>query len=385
MGGGPKHLRRAYDDGELIQRPKTAPDLSVVSSLHDPATFRKHTQDIEQYSNFLAFFEQQIAAKGWQAVVTETLFSRNPQSDFLLAQLFEGLYHPIIHLGFGIEFELPGLVAEGLAQAASHDPMYIDEYFRRAETLAAEKGAAIPRKPLSTIYREVRANDAIRTAPRLPDGPWKVRDGVLGRALEEIVPLAAQFRVDPTAEDVERATAEMINCAAWTCGGCQKPGKEAKIDFFLMHNVTASLMLSVICRQPWIKIEDKARMVEHKARLDLVWYAASAAPEIGEDYLRDYEPKVSKGWDWRRLYEAVNEHHDDGHVAKFVRACKHGEEACERFEREEGAADSFPVRGGEWLRLAQMCYDSTHMFVDGQKKWIWGAGFGPMWKDVGDV
>ena len=176
----------------------------------------------------------------------------------------------------------------------------------------------------------------------------------------------------------------MINCAAWTCGGCLKKGKEPKIDFFLMHNVTASLALTVLIRQPWITIQDKARLVEHKARLDLVWYAASAAPEIVHENLSGYEATASKGWDWKRLYEAVNEHHDDGHVAKFVRSCKNGEEVCGAFEGTDAGA-VFPVRGGEWLKLAQMCYDSTHMFVDGQKKWVWGAGFDPMWKDVRDV
>lgn len=380
MGGGPKQLRRAYDDGEGIQRPKTQPDPKVVDEIKDRFKFLDRMQDIEEYSNFLAFFEQEIAAKGWQAVISETILARHPQSDFLLAQVFEGLYHPLIHMGFGVEFELPGLVAEGLAQAASHDPMYIDVYFQRTERLA-QKGTIAP-QPLAEIYRLVRANEAVRTAARLPDGPWKVRDGVLGRTMEEIIQLGARVQVKPTEEDVERATAEMISCAAWTCGGCsRKPGKEAKIDFFLMHNLTASLMLTVLCRQPWIKIEDKARMVEYKSRLDLVWYAASAAPEIVHENLQKYEPKASKGWDWRELYEAVNLHHDDGHVAKFVRACKNGEEVCAPYEGEE----SFPVKGGEWLKLAQMCYDSTHMFVDGQKKWVWGAGFDAMWKDVKDV
>ncbi|KAK4243421.1 hypothetical protein C7999DRAFT_36254 [Corynascus novoguineensis] len=382
MGGGLKDIRRAYDDGEGIQRPKPQPDPKVVDEMTDPFKFLDRMQDIEEYSNFLAFFEKEIAAKGsWQAVVNEYVFARHPQSDFLLAQVFEGLYHPLIHIGFGIEFELPGLVAEGLAQAASHDPMYIDVYFQRSERLA-QKGTIAP-KPLAEIYREVRANDAIRTAPRLPDGPWKVRDGILGRSMEEIIQLAAQVQVKPTEADIERAMAEMISCAAWTCGSCQKPGKERKIDFFLMHNMTASLMLTVLCRQPWIKIEDKARLVEYKTRLDLVWYAASAAPEIVTDYLVNYEPKASKGMDWRQLYDVVNRHHDDGHVAKFVRACKNGEDVCLPFEQ-KGDVDFLPVKGGQWLKLAQMCYDTTHKFVDGQKKWVWGAGFDPMWKDVQD-
>ena len=284
--------------------------------------------------------------------------------------------------------------------------MYIDVFFQRAERLA-EKGE-IAAKPLAEIYRELRANSAVRTAARLSDGPWKVRDGVLGRAMEDMIKLAAQVQVKPTQEDVERATAEMISCAAWTCGGIHKQGKERKIDFFLMHNVTSSIFLTVLARQPWIKIEDKARLVEYKTRLDLVWYAASAAPEVDLKNLLNYEPTASKGMDWCQLYQAVNQHHDDGHVAKFIRGCKNGQDATLPFEKLTGSqangihdsacnngangtevshdpADFLPVKGDLWLKLAQICYDSTHAYVDGGKKWVWGAGFEPMWKDVRDA
>jgi hypothetical protein len=393
MGGSPKELRRAYDDGEAIQRPMLQLDPEIVKDMSDSFKFLERMQVQDQYPNFLAFFEQEIATKGsWQAVVNEYCFSRTPQSDFMMAQLYEGLFHPIIHLGFGIEFGLPGLVAEGLAQAASHDTMYIDVFFQRAERLA-QKGT-LTSKPLVQLYRQIRANDSIRTAARLPDGPWKVRDGVLGRAMEDIIQVAAQFQVKPTEQDVERATAEMISCAAWTCGGVHKPGKERKIDFFLMHNVTSSLSFTVLCRQPWIRLEDKARLIEYKARLDLVWYAASAAPEVLDENFLNYEPTVSKGMDWRQMYHALNQHHDDGHVAKFVRALKNGEEVTLPFEQKQangagdghinGAADFLPVKGNMWFKIAQICYDSTHMYVDGQKKWVWGAGFDPMWKEVQD-
>ncbi|EFX02824.1 hypothetical protein CMQ_2753 [Grosmannia clavigera kw1407] len=108
MGGTVKELRRAYDDGEAIQRPKTAPDPIAVGEMEDPFKFLDRMQEIEEYSNFLAFFEKEFEANQgqWQDVFNHFVFARNPQSDFLLAQMFEGLYHPLIHLSFGVEFEL---------------------------------------------------------------------------------------------------------------------------------------------------------------------------------------------------------------------------------------------------------------------------------------
>jgi hypothetical protein len=388
MGGGPQELRRAYDDGEDIQRPMPRVDPEAVKEMADPAKFRARMQTLDEYPNFLAFFKNEMAAANgdWRSIISKHCFTRTPLADLMLAQLFEGLYHPIIHMGFGVEFELPPLVAEGLAQASSHDPMYIDVFFQKAEQLA--QSGAVPRKALVTLYHEARANTAICTAARLPDGPWRVRDGVLGRALDDMVQLAAQFQVRPTTEDVERATAEMISCAAWACAAAHKPGKERKIDFFLMHCVTSSIFVSVLNRQDWIGLEDKARIVEWKTRLDLVWYAASAAPELRDEYLTEYEPTLSKGMDWKELYRAMNQHHDDGHVAKFVRAIKNGEEASAPFERQleqlngHGPVDFLPVKGDMWFRIAQLCYDSTVTYVDGQAKWVWGAGFPPMWDKV---
>lgn len=380
MGGSPYDLRRAYDDGEAIQLPMPPLDPAVVDQLSNKETFRARMGVLEEYPNYLAFFEKDIEARGWQSVVKDYCFSRTPLADFMLAQLFEGLYHPIIHLGFGVEFQLGGLVAEGLAQTASHDPMYIDVFFAKAEALA--RSGTVARRPLLELYHEVRARDALRTAARLPDGPWKVRDGVLGRALDDMVAVAAQFQVradDP--RDLERATAEAISCAAWTCAAAHKPGRQRKIDFFLMHNVTSSLFLTVLNRQGWLAPADKARLVEWKVRLDLVWYAASAAPELRGEFAHEYAPTLSAGMGWSELYAGLNKHHDDGHVAKFVRAVRNGEEAARPFEA-AGDVAGFPVTGGLWLKIAQLCYDTTVEHIDGQKKWVWGAGFDPMWEKI---
>jgi hypothetical protein len=385
MGGGPTELHRAYDDGEPIQRPMPPRNAMYIAEMSEPSKFREHMMTLDQYPNFLAFFKQEIAKKDgdWRAVVNEHCFSRTPLGDLMLAQQFEGLYHPLIHMCLGIEFELPSLVAEGLAQAASHDPMYIDVFFRRAEELAATE--SITRKPLVQLYHQCHTNEKIRTAARLPDGPWRVRDGVLGRAMDEIVQVAAQFQVEPTAQAIEAATAEMISCAAYACAAAHKPGKERKIDFFLMHCVTSSIFVSVMVRQPWISLQDKARLVEWKARLDLVWYAACAAPELREHNLSGYQPTLSRNMTWSNLYQHLNRHHDDGHVAKFVRAIKNGEQASAPFDDDTAAAAFLPVRGDAWLKIAQMCYDSTILHVDAEKKWVWGVGFDRMWDVVPDA
>ncbi|ETS76961.1 hypothetical protein PFICI_10835 [Pestalotiopsis fici W106-1] len=376
LGGGPAELQRAWDDGVAIQRPTPPLDEDVVKKLENPAEFRARIGSIPNYTNFLHFFRNQMDKKGWQAVVSEYAFSRTPLAETIFAQLFEGAYHPFIHIGFGIEFNLPSIIAEGLAQAATHDSAGIEGFFLEAERQAAQSKG--PGKSLVQLLDEVRTTEKIKTAARLPDGPVRVRDGVIGRAGAEIAALASQFRVP--ADQLSRGAAESINISAYTAGAAQRAGKARKIDFFHMHNTTSSLFLTVFLNQPWISTEDKVRIVEWKGRLDLVWYAACSAPDLNVDHVIGYKPAQSAGWGWKELYEAINVAHDDGHLAKIVRALKNGEEVSRPFESGEGA-EAFPIKGDSWLKLAQMSYDTTLDLPD-DDKWIWGAGFLPLWNKV---
>lgn len=93
MGGGPKELRRAYDDGESMQRPMPPVDDRAVTEMSQPSKFRERMQILDEYPNFLIFFEKEISAKGsWRDVVNEYCFSRTHLADFVLGKLFEGLY-----------------------------------------------------------------------------------------------------------------------------------------------------------------------------------------------------------------------------------------------------------------------------------------------------
>nr|POE70860.1 questin oxidase [Quercus suber] len=379
LGGGPEQLRRAYDDDDLHQEPMPPVDPDVVKKLGDAKTFMVKMRQLDQYGNFLMFFENEINSKGWSAVVNEYCFDHTEVGQAMLAQLFEGAYHPIIHLGFGVEFDQPSIVAEGLAHAATHDPAGIEKFFIRSEELA-RTGSVTP-MPLVELYKQVRENKKIQTAAKMQQGPVRVRDGVMAEALEDIAAVAAQFQVSP--ENLELHAVEMISCAAYSAGAAQRSGKASKIDFFLMHDVTSSLFITLLIRQPWITVENKVRLVEWKGRMDLVWYAASSAPALDAKFVASYQASRSKGMDWRSLFKAVNDLHDDGHVSKFMRALKSGEEVSKPFQ-DGSAASILPVQGDMWFKLAQMAYDSTFGLPD-ISKWIMGAGFDPLWAKIADV
>jgi cytochrome c556 len=83
------------------------------------------------------------------------------------------------------------------------------------------------------LLAAVRADGKVAGAARHGDAN-KVRDGVLKRAGDEMIALAARVRVRP--EEVEEKTAEMFDAAVFVAAAAAlvQPGKQPKFDFFLM-------------------------------------------------------------------------------------------------------------------------------------------------------
>ncbi|KAH8589378.1 hypothetical protein B0O99DRAFT_637117 [Bisporella sp. PMI_857] len=378
LGATPQELQDRYDDGTPIQRAIPEIDTALLEKLDDDDILYKNIGEITQYHTFLEFFKRKIAASSWKEVILKYVFARTKVADELLARMYEGAYHPIIHLGLGIEFQQPAIVAEALAQAAAHDNSNIGTLFRNAE---AEAAIVYPTgKPASLIelVHRVRDTETIKNAPKWTDFGNKMRDGVIGRAGEEITTIAAQFRIRKDGEDLERRTAEMIATCAYFAGASQHEGRKKKIDFFYMHNVTSSIFFTVIIRQDWIKIEDRVRAVEWKGRLDLAWYAVSGSAALDAKWINNYSNPESDGLGWAELFSAVNKEHDDGHAAKFIRALKNGEEVSKPFEQGEWAS-YFPMKGDMWLKLARLCQDTTKGLPT-DLKWVPFTGFPQPWK-----
>lgn len=118
-----------------------------------------------------------------------------------------GLVHPLIQLGFGIEFNQPAIVAQGLAQAAVHDDWIGRLFFLPAEKMAGGIGKP-GQKSLFQLLDEIRKDKALVESVHWSDAN-KIRDGVLQRAPEQILKYASQFTVSE--DQVEERLADMIS------------------------------------------------------------------------------------------------------------------------------------------------------------------------------
>jgi hypothetical protein len=197
------------------QRARPAANETVVSALRDAARWPAYLGRDKHYADFLVFFQREMADKGWEAVVREYVLCGDARADNMLVRMFAGFLHPIIHLGFGVEFAQPAIVAEALAQAAVHGDWMP---FLQWEQAAEAKRGKEEKKTIVQLLEEVRGDAKVSGAAKWEDGN-KIRDGLMKRAPEELSAYTSQFTVGE--DELEERTAEMINaagmfhCARW--------------------------------------------------------------------------------------------------------------------------------------------------------------------------
>ncbi|KAL4806396.1 hypothetical protein BDV18DRAFT_160464 [Aspergillus unguis] len=364
LGASPSEIQHAYDRNKSYQRSPMPTDEDVVASLHDKESFKKELGREKNYPNFLEFFQREIDAKGFENVLNEYLFKEDENAESMFARLFGGLLHPIIHLGFAIEFNQPALIAEALAQTAVHEDWTGPRYLFPIEKAAGgigQKGT----KPLMQLLEEARANTKLASSVHFEDGN-KLRDGVLKRAPEEMIEIAKQYTVSE--EQIEQKVQEMIDVTVYFTSTSQRPTKTPKLDFFYIHSVNSSIFFPKIVSLSSLSTRTKLRLLEAKGRLDLLMYISRNAPELYPHEITEYP--IRNTWE-AVIKESVTHDHDDGHLSKFVRALKNGEHGSGVFEG--------MVKGDAWLRIANMVNDSVKG-KEAEKMWVRSTGFDQAWE-----
>ncbi|CZT18220.1 related to HypA-like protein [Ramularia collo-cygni] len=367
LKASPIDLQRAFDLNQSYQRPAFTPQSNKIAELEDVGKFMRHLGPETHFPDFLIFFKQEIEKSSWQDVLQKYVFAGDERADDMFVRMYASLLHPIIHLGFGVEFHQPVIIAEALAQAACHQNK-IAALFLPAEKAAKENSA--PGKSIVQLLDEIHADEKMRQAPRQADTS-KLLNGILARAGDRMIHYASQVSVE--AHDLERKTAEMINACALFTGGAQKSDKHVKFDFFFIHNLNSSIFFSAFLREDWLSEASKVRLLEWKIRMDVAQYASARSPDIRLVDIREYRPKSPSGWD--QVMDRVCRFGDDGHAAKLIRALAHGERVCKKFEDD----DAFRLKGGDWLQLAHMAIDSVELPGD---TWVRMAGFDQAWGNV---
>ncbi|KAI1147522.1 HypA protein [Nemania diffusa] len=377
IGASPKDIQQGYDDNANYQRTPYQAHPDKVKELKDFDKAKEKLGKEEYYTDFLAFYQNEIDEKGWQDVLSEYLFKGDERSEDMLFRMFAGFLHPIIQLMYGIEWRQPAIVAMGLAQASVHEDN-MRPFLLAAESAASTSSPAEgePMPEIADLCRAVAADEKLSRSARLSDDN-KVRDGVLARAFDEALGICARVRVRP--DELAARTVEMYNTTVYAAAGAAlREGKEPRFDFFLMHHVNVCPLFVAINAQDWIPTASKVRLLEWKIRFDLLQYAARACAPVSLETITSYVPKEETRKPTAELLPRIHALHDDGHASKLIRAIG----ICEDVSREYEDKDWLKIKGADlWTKINQLVVDS----VEGEgPKWVRGAGEAEAWVEVPD-
>ncbi|KAI0544065.1 HypA protein [Xylaria curta] len=372
LGASAEQIQQGYDDNANYQRAMYQVHPEQIEALKDFDKAKEKLGKEEFYTDFLAFYQSEIDKKGWKEVLNEYLFKGDERSDDLLARMFAGYIHPIIQLMYGIEWEQPAIVAMGLAQASVHEDN-LRKYFLTAEKVAGKSSDKMPE--IASLFKEVSADEK---TPSVPDE--RIRQGPTGRVFDEALRVAAKVKVAP--QDLEARTVEMFNTAVFQ-GACAaiRPGKEARFDFWLMHQINLCPIFLTINAQDWISTANKVRLLEWKIRFDIIEYTARAWVPVSIEKIASYVPKENTRKPAAELLPRIKALRDDGHVSKLSRAVGLCEHASKKYENQ----DWLKIKGEDlWNKVHQLVIDSA----EGKgPKWVQGfAGnaSAEAWNEVPD-
>ncbi|KAF7596577.1 hypothetical protein BBP40_000977 [Aspergillus hancockii] len=327
----------------------------------------------ENYPNFLELFQQKIEKQGVEKVINQYLFAEDELADNMLVRIFGGLIHPLIHLGFGIEFNQPAIIAEALAQAAIHDDWTGPRFLLPAEKAAGGIGKP-GKKTMLQILEEIRADEKLTNSSHWEDGN-RMRDGVLVRAPDDMIKCAAEFTVSEN--QLEEKLVEIINTIAYFTAAAQRPSKQVKLDFFYIHSMNASIFFTKIITLPFLSARTKQRLLEWTGRLSLLLYVSRNTPELRLNEVTDYQASRN----WESIFAYANAHRrDDGHIGKLARAIANGEKVCRPYDTRAKEL-GLMITGDTWLKIGNMIMDST---CDEHSVWIRSTGFDKAWEEFED-
>ncbi|KAK3304549.1 uncharacterized protein B0T15DRAFT_245526 [Chaetomium strumarium] len=370
LGASPEVIQAMFDYNTPYQDPSERPHTAVSTyrDLQDPAVFGRCLGEHDCYVDFLRFFEDEVAEKGVPAVINEYLLKGDERADDLFGRMHADLMHPIIHLGCGLEFSQPSIVAEALAQGCIH-PNWPKTFLRATEEHIRSNrdpdpdrdgDMPAPSTPILEILDSMRRDRAIADAVRDADGLNKIPDGLLKRVPADYLARhhLGRFRVAPAPAELRRKTAEMVYTSAYVLGAAQRPGKREKLDFVALHCVTLAVFYPAMLHElAWLTDAQKARLLEAKVRVDAVVYAGCGCPALYPERITEYVPRRPADG-WPELVRRAVVYRDEGHAAKLIRALLCLEQLA------EPVPDGFPIAKRDFIKIAHMAMDSIEAALE---------------------
>ncbi|KAH7886674.1 hypothetical protein F5I97DRAFT_1027063 [Phlebopus sp. FC_14] len=269
LGASAPIISAAYEDTHLdhMRAAFVAPDSVEITD----ANFPDYLGNDQYYNAYLNYFHRIVLqpASTIASILEEYIFSQGynvrddnegAQQPQMLNRLMEILLHPIIHVGYGAEFGLPGMIAEGLAWTAVHPAgattLVTRLLFQSERTTTAlpdlEKQEPEWMPPSGSRIRALNILTLMRRDPRFASKiTGKLEYAAMLRSHgDTLIKYAEMWDCEVRAqEDLEMYLEELAWAGVLMYGVGSWDGDEAeyRADFFTAHIVTSALFLPSIC------------------------------------------------------------------------------------------------------------------------------------------
>ncbi|PBK66036.1 hypothetical protein ARMSODRAFT_1086932 [Armillaria solidipes] len=352
LGASKEIIEAVYRENVPAQRPAIKPPGPISS-----ANFNAHLGDEKYFGAYMTFFKEKISENGTASVLEEFVFSESANVDVttngnqqpgMLNRFMDGLIHPLIHTAYGLEFGLPGMVIEGLAQAAvHHDNLQnllpysaltsVAALYARAEEATSLETPHIPSGKKEThafdVLARVLKDDALRISLVSDEiANFETTISAKGEALFRYTNQWTLNVSDP--KELRRKTEELqwMNTIIYAASG-SRPGKRFHADFFLMHLVTSSLFLPSLTN--FLSTTSQALLLRSYMAVSFAWWISRGRPSFDiAKFLESNDESVHRGSSstttppgdlsstpnpWFAMVQQALFHQDD-HLCKIQRA-----------------------------------------------------------------
>ncbi|KAI8969608.1 hypothetical protein BD414DRAFT_502853 [Trametes punicea] len=386
--------------------------------------------DGKYYPSYLDFFTREVEQYGGGEALERYVFApaANGNETYMLLRFVGGALHPLIQMGYAIEFGSDAMVAQALAQTAVHMP-FRPELFDLSNAppppraLSYHSTDPTHRQPskghsLLSILRQAYDSEIMR--PVMPYDPnallsARFRAACTDGRPEEIRRLSTLWQIDTTRgqAELDEKVEELLWTATLLLVGSGRRGRKPRLDFFLMHILNASLFVpSLLAAIP--KMESKVTLLRSLAPVLLIYLTVRGRPIIDAELAMSYtdtpsppdkhlpqsdasaigHPKDAADFNpWPSIVAAVL-HAPDAHTLKAVRALHYaaqhygrtppghliGAFDVEGRETHDGIAK---VDGSLFTRAAGVVMDTLGWVTHGQKEGSWdrsALGWDDAWK-----
>ncbi|KAI8997754.1 hypothetical protein BDB01DRAFT_840897 [Pilobolus umbonatus] len=415
LGASKERIQEIFNDHASYQLPLTPQKEAITMD-----NYKKYLNDVDAYSGFLTFFKAEIKSHGMIETIRRWVWS----GDFM-CRTVGGVFHPLIHIGYALEFNLPGIAAEGLAMAACTDnylnsfiPLqpeispiimsagaqsYVEnaasstrEYITHlsdrlsAQVLSpfassSDKKKSVDSQPIvedNTTFRDLpdylKQYELFKILLQLKedtafnnvfsfDTPIKFRAVISDKkASKRIRHYVESWHIEENTKDVQKKFKELyiLSLILLGAGGIRNdhPG-DFKLDFFFIHCLTSASFIHHFLN----KITPSESVILLKAHFSsvLMFYLTQGRPHLNIDGLLNYEPSSTTASNaWLGVFDKSIQC-QESHRVKTVRACALGQILY-------GQHDDQHLNKA-WLKVAQMAIDESKDYN------FSGVGFDESW------